>query len=80
MDDKKQKSQWECTEVFNIPSHAPLASVPYQYKKHTAESVAEMICSVMRKVVRGRPFSKKMLRSRQQPDASGHVQLTLSDF
>lgn len=47
-------------KCVSVPSLAPLASFPYQEGKQTAESVAEMICSVMRRVVvRERPFSTK---------------------
>lgn len=47
-------------KYVTVPSFDPLASFPYQEEKQTAESVAEMICSVMRSVVvREGPFSKK---------------------
>lgn len=68
-------------KYVTVPSFDPLACFPYQEEKQTAESVAKMICSVMRRVVvREGPSAKKhVLRSRQQPDASGHVQLTQRD-
>lgn len=46
-------------KCVSVPSLAPVASFPHQQeKKQTAESVAEMICSVMRRVVaRERPLS-----------------------
>lgn len=47
-------------KYVTVPSFDPLACFPYQEEKQTAESVAEMICSVMRRVVvREGPSAKK---------------------
>ena len=47
-------------KYVTVPSFDPLACFPYQEEKQTAESVAEMICNVMRRVVvREGPSAKK---------------------